>query len=223
MTKLVDILAKNLNEWPDNIMILVQNDDGMIYGCRYDNNVINLLGQWQRPGGWGMPYYAHSNKELVAEDYQSAIITKEMWEEARMKLEEGHDWKVGEGLPPVGSTVQFYSDDFENEGYWHSELTNGVEVRIIAHFKSAGGCGDIAAFTFTYGPNSRDIQVEQAVACCFHPMQTAEQIQAELAAKEREECIAEMLRIFATGVYEGGAPAGCAALYDAGYRKVEGV
>lgn len=134
----------------------------------------------------------------------------------------------GEGLPPVGSKVEFYSDDFENEDYWNKDLTNGCEVEIIAHITSSASQSeaDLAVFVFQYSHGNR--QVEQAVSCCFRPIKTKEQF----AAEEREKAIEEMVALVAKGQdYSVQAETGtstadyvrnaCEQLHDAGYRKQE--
>lgn len=86
-------------------------------------------------------------------------------------------------LPPIGSKVEFYSDDFDNEDYWNKDLINQSEVEIIAHIASSvrQNEADLAVFVFQYSDGDR--QVEQAVPCCFRPIKTAEEIEAEARKK----------------------------------------
>lgn len=117
----------------------------------------------------------------------------------------------GEGLPPVGTICQFFVDE-DDETEWHEALRSGMKVEVIAHFTGAGG-STIAAFFFEYGGRGNR-QVEQAVAECFRPLPTPEQI----AAEEREAAINGMLCYDALGNSRRGL---AEALYDAGYRKQE--
>jgi hypothetical protein len=104
---------------------------------------------------------------------------------------------AGEGLPPVGTVCECRStltgDDWK-------------EVEILAHFKAPGA---VAAFV----PTSGYRQVAQAIAGCFRPIRSPDQI----AAEERKGAIHEMVDHLKrwTSVQEL-----CGHLYDAGYRKV---
>lgn len=125
----------------------------------------------------------------------------------------------GEGIPPIGSKVEFYSDDFENEDYWNKDLTNGCEVEIIAHITSnvSQREEDLAVFVFEYSHGNR--QVEQAVACCFRPIKTKEQI----AAEERESEVSHIERCITNlKVEHQNNPRVIAeVLHNIGYRKQE--
>lgn len=91
----------------------------------------------------------------------------------------------GEGLPPVGCVCEFVSAMSDGE-YWHPELKSGVRVEIVAHFNTGHGSGDVAAFVFDHRSGR---QVEQAIAKCFRPLRTAEQ----LAADAREAAINRLM------------------------------
>jgi len=90
MTKLVDILAKELTSWPEDIAYIVQDPCGTLY---VDNEKIkpnfeywnddDESGEWFEV--WSDDAVSNLKVEL-AEDYRSAIITKEMWEDARAHL-----------------------------------------------------------------------------------------------------------------------------------------
>lgn len=119
----------------------------------------------------------------------------------------------GEGLPPAGTVCEFISD-MDDGSDWHPQLRNGMRVEVIAHFNT--GASDVAAFVFDYDGTTR--QVEQAVADCFRPIRTPEQI----AAEERSKAIDAMCKECG---YDGGGATyyTCAGLYDAGYRKNQAI
>lgn len=73
--KLVNILVRELPEWPENSGVFTQDKDKTIWFYQFDFLDIHWDG------------LAESEKKLklneLATDYTSAIITKEMWESAR--------------------------------------------------------------------------------------------------------------------------------------------
>jgi uncharacterized protein YbcV (DUF1398 family) len=116
----------------------------------------------------------------------------------------------GQGLPPVGVECLFTAED-EGDG-WSEELKPGTKVRVIAHFATTDSV-QAAAFTF-FSPRLNYHLVEQAIAGCFKPLPTAEQI----AAEERKKTIQEMLDVDQCGTLS--RTKFCNLLYDAGYRKL---
>lgn len=105
---------------------------------------------------------------------------------------------TGEGLPPVGAVCEAY--DY-NDGKW-------VVGKMLMH-----GNSDHAFATGT-----PECWGTLFWACEFRPIRTPEQI----AAEEREKAVSEMAAIaqVATGLIVNRAD--FEALYDAGYRKLEG-
>jgi hypothetical protein len=204
MTKLVDILAKELKTWPDDVKYIVQDQDGEL--C------VNLVGvkPWFDSEEWCDARNGLLINIEVAEDYDLAIITKEMWEEARMKLEEGkvkedtYPWN-GEGVPPVGTVCECSGTG--ESGEWG-----------ICTIKYA--FGNVVVWQWDWQEVGHEC-VSYVHQVNFRPIQTAEQIQAELAAKEREDGINAMAKILCVVACDDYIAA--TALYDAGYRKVEDV
>lgn len=80
----------------------------------------------------------------------------------------------GEGLPPVG-TVCEYNDLINSQ--WN-------RVKILAHFTNK-----VPVAVFIPDNESQNRTVDQAIAECFRPIRTAEQI----AADEREKGIKELM------------------------------
>lgn len=104
----------------------------------------------------------------------------------------------GEGLPPVGTVCEYKPSQLAGE--WK-------EVEVIAHFMSKIM---VAAFI----PTGDGIKtVSQAIARCFRPLRTAEQI----AAEEREKAVHEILSHM-RGVDRDKVEMAM-SIYDAGYRK----
>lgn len=116
---------------------------------------------------------------------------------AYLEIAKPEPWS-GEGLPPVGTVCEYKSYQLRSE--WK-------EVEIIAHFMNKVM---VAAFIKT-GDGGKI--VDQAIAECFRPIRTAEQI----AAEDREKAIDEMVKDF--GTYFSNPRVSARTIYDAGYRK----
>ncbi|AXF51931.1 MAG: hypothetical protein [Caudoviricetes sp.] len=77
--KLIDILVKEFEEWPEGLQHICQNRDGEIGGAIAGDD------SWYHPGD-GKWYTSH--RLQVSEDYDEAKITREMWEEAKAANED---------------------------------------------------------------------------------------------------------------------------------------
>lgn len=114
-----------------------------------------------------------------------------------------------DGLPPVGIDCEFCRiDDLQKES-----LEDGALVTIIAHYKNQQGI-DVAAFTYDVN-DIRD--VESAIAKCFRPIRTPEQ----LAAEAREKAIDELVRRFGINGSMVNQYGLFARMYDAGVFNVK--
>lgn len=130
-------------------------------------------------------------------------------------------WK-GEGPPPVGTVCEFAGGTPCPYDPFDKDLKEGMQVTIIAHFKS----GDLTLAAFTFDPQNFDrgrVQVEQGNFGCFRPLRTAEQI----AADEHMREIRDAIDIVKSGqkplpndiVRHNITVAVVEAMIDAGYRK----
>lgn len=101
--RLVELLARELDEWPEGAKRASQDKDKEI---RFDTS-------------WNDFYV-----ETLADDAGSGfgdgvVVTRQEWAAARAKMEEKTEWS-GEGLPPVGTVCEA----------WHNGSAQGVvEVR----------------------------------------------------------------------------------------------
>lgn len=107
--KLVQLLAKELKEWPEGISCIIQDGSGKICTCRngfpdpYD-------GDWTVCGPKSIctpVYWANigSNKHELAIDQASAIITKEQWQAEREKMNKPKWIRHRGGWMPVGAAT----------------------------------------------------------------------------------------------------------------------
>lgn len=108
--KLVQLLAKELKEWPEGISCMIQDGSGKICTCRngfpdpYD-------GDWTICGPKSMctpVYWANigSNKHELAIDQASAIITKEQWQAEREKMNKSKWIRHRGGKCPVADGIR---------------------------------------------------------------------------------------------------------------------
>lgn len=108
----------------------------------------------------------------------------------------------GEGHPPVGLEVEC---TFDSWGYWlKGKVLCYGEKMIFMEQESSKGDGK-----FEGSMNPDGIR--------FRPIRTPGQIAAEIAAKEREAAIKEMLQVDERGSLS--RTVFCGLLYQAGYRK----
>lgn len=197
---LVDILARELKKWPEGLHgcdSITQDDDGLLNstgtGC-----VPNRVG-----GAWrsGASSYIENgqNGELRAElscDWDTAIVTRAQWQAAVDTLKAGEQAWDGEGLPPIGTVCEY-------NGY-REDLKPGQKLEVIYHFNA--GQADVAAFVYEEDGSKH---VGQAIASCFRPIRTAEQIWTE-ELREIIESGLDGMKTISQVIDE---------IIDAGYRK----
>lgn len=83
MSTLVELLTKHLDEWPEYngnpVSTICQNPDGTLW----INDPDPLYPPKWHYDEWGSDYVDEARLTDVADDHQIAIVTKEMWEEAK--------------------------------------------------------------------------------------------------------------------------------------------
>lgn len=113
------------------------------------------------------------------------------------------EWS-GNGLPPVGTVCEY--NDLKNPQW--------IRVVILAHFNNR-----VPVAVFIPDNESQNRTVDQAIAECFRPVRTAEQIAAEERQRAIEnlgEWLSESCSIPTPYLWEAAQK-----IYDAGYRKQE--
>jgi hypothetical protein len=218
MAKLVEILARELKEWPAAVggygehpsEAMAQDSDGCL--VRLDHLAIANPGQFDGEDWSRVSWCGLGNYPGLADDYATAIVTRAEWQAAVDALNKSDaqrfaedyveanrdrhakEWN-GEGLPPVGTFCCF--QHVHHGGAWYE----GEILYISDEYTIIKGhpVGEQHYYT-------RNLE--------FRPIRTPEQI----AADERESAINGMLTHDALGGSRRGL---AAALYDAGYRKQE--
>ena len=196
MAKLVEILARELKEWPEEAVAIAQDLDACAHP--YDSALLEFNhGEW---GGKEAEVQVSSFNVRMPErasDYSTTIVTRAEWQAAVDGLNKPDvvEWD-GEGLPPVGAVCEFQN----SLGSWFQ-----VEITAIA---KKGIC-------FVQADRDGENYVCQ-VSSKFRPARTPEQI----AAEEREKTAYIMMVDAGVDDNEWSRQL-CLALYDAGYRKQE--
>jgi hypothetical protein len=190
--KLIDILARELKEWPEGVEQLTQS--------QVDNELYQSFPE-------DHPMGAHSLAPKVdLETHHSErdpypVVTRAEWQVAVDAVNEPKvtEWN-GEELPPVGTVCEFmkHSSPPSPEGQW-----------------AVGDIRYVSDCTVIIGGDKCE-HVHHPRNCSFRPIRTPEQI----AAEERLKAIDEMAAVYKSN-YEGHVKDGCQALYDAGYRKTD--
>ena len=71
--KLIDLLVRELAEWPEGVAILVQDNDEQTTQLSYNKPT----------GEWDSMWSVFLSE--LATDHETAIVTKEQWQAARMR------------------------------------------------------------------------------------------------------------------------------------------
>lgn len=80
--KLIDILVRDLSEWPGEDPAITQDSDSFVVSVRADEydelHYMNGDDGWSGMGGKFMEKF-----EILAEDHKTAVVTKQEWEQAK--------------------------------------------------------------------------------------------------------------------------------------------
>lgn len=191
--KLVDILARELKEFPQGDSPLVQSSFGQVYICG------------------GGPIIIQTSR---AEDWELAEVTRAQWQAAvdALKAESAPAW-VGVGLPPIGIDVEVFAE------YSHPRFDRfvGQRVHIVAHDVINGD--PVAVFRMPVDGDDTEQDYHAMVAGSLRPIRTPEQIAAEVrqrAIEDLGEWLSTNCSIPTPYLWEAAQK-----IYDAGYRKFE--
>ncbi len=81
--KLVEILARKLSEWPTGIVSMSQDNDCRVSGYSDTIQFLDGDGDWTTDGYIGLSRFKIT---LLADDYETAIVTREMWQAEKQRL-----------------------------------------------------------------------------------------------------------------------------------------
>lgn len=163
MAKLVEILARELKEWPEGVTAIEQERDGLtLYECR----------------GPSLPIGVSEN----AEDSEKGVVTRAEWQAAVDALNHYSDemerkkqahlalvWN-GVGLPLAGTVCEFKKHNppsMDDSGWLSGDIRYISDCTVVI---GGDGCEHV------HHPRN----------CSFRPIRTPEQISAEEALREIE-------------------------------------
>lgn len=174
--KLVEILAKELEEWPKGAACVAQDSDATVWPFNKTDIERYPNGQW----GIGLCVESGWDSEVsqLATDHTTAIVTREMWEAERAKNNNDPVEWDGKGMPPVGAVV--------------ARKGGGAIVTVMA-------CNSEHGETCI---KSEDGHLYVCPVAALFPLMD-----------QRTQALREMNSLYIEG--------GMAALWEAGYRKVE--
>lgn len=132
--KLVEILARELGEWP-SCDFIVQDDNGRCWPSKGTAPSI-----FDDGNGWATNFLAGEEFYLtISSDHSTAIVTREMWEAERARIK-NVEWD-GQGLPEPGADIEF----FGSEKVWRAGKYIGMlKEQIIVSCKETGAIGAVA-------------------------------------------------------------------------------
>lgn len=194
MAELVEILARELEEWPEGADSAWQSEfDSEIYfdGCE-----------------WNCSFFATEAADDRGYPYNGVGVTREMWEAERAKVKGKTEWN-GEGLPPVGAKCEARAVTNISEFKW-------IEVKI--EFISEKGVF-LTSDELTGGCIGLPVKHVE-----FRPIRTPEQVAAqerEDAIKAMASSLYDHAIENRLPMSEVGAASLAIMMYEGGYRKQE--
>ena len=158
---------------------------------------------------------SQSDNSWSAERYKGKPETFTLYERPVVAEQKEKEWIPGVTLPPVGTKCRIHLTEPSFYQKTYPTVEHGMEVEIIQHLDT--GKGEVAVFKYLKD-SDRDgyyYRVAQAVARCFVPLKTQEQIEEEETKRVIESVVG--------GQWLHWSPRLIAdALYDAGGALVHG-
>lgn len=200
--KLIDVLVKELDRWPEWGDAIVQDDDCYVVSFEIGSEIKCIDGDWK------ISSCDPFSKMTLAEDASTAIVTRAQWQEAadqnRGKIM-NIEW-TGEGLPPVGATVEVVRQEHMAIRDCSEDFI-GRTVIVAATFKMAeSGCEMVCV------DGGGELGCEVFRVEMIQPARTPEQIAAEEIQRIRDEIGYQRPQL---------GPCPVEQMYLLGYRKFE--
>lgn len=102
--KLIEILVKHLNRWPDGVGEIEMHEDGEIF---FDGNLApKNFSIPQCTDGWRRGFSSSFSNAVTREEYEAALAASK-----EMLVNKPVAWD-GQGLPPVGTECEVRAEDF---------------------------------------------------------------------------------------------------------------
>lgn len=159
--KLVELLARELNEWPENVSVYFQWGNGKVFATSKGIPTEYSGSMWYVAGSdiemaYDAPMY---DKRLdLAEDHDTANVNKAQWQAERDR-QKGGEWKRHRGGKcPVsaGSKVSTrHRDGKVVDVHFHTATTNSGAATMNAIWKHTGDAHDIMSYKVISQPSSK--------------------------------------------------------------------
>ena len=137
---------------------------------------------------------SQSDNSWSAERYKGKPETFTLYERPVVAEQKEKEWIPGVTLPPVGTKCRIHLTEPNFYQKTYPTVENGMEVEIIQHLDT--GKGEVAVFKYLKDTD-RDgyyYRVAQAVARCFVPLKTKEQIEEEETKRVIAQVVCDWLR-----------------------------
>jgi len=135
--KLVEILARELHEWPDGQLWASQDPDKEV---RFGSASSHDFYASQRADDAGLVFGC------------GARVTRGMWEAERARLQSVPEWD-GQGLPPSGTDIEYLG-----------HLEKWKKGRYLGEFEGRSVCGDYETGAVGYVDGIRPLRTPEQVA-----------------------------------------------------------
>lgn len=150
--KLVELLAKELSEWPESSACITQDSGGFIYG--WEHAGAEYRGDsWYSPEGkdFGMNDIGIEGLD-EAIDHKTSVVTRAQWQAERDR-QKGGEWKRHRGgKQPV-------ADDVVVEYKLRNGYTDKWHARALS-WSHAGGEGDVMKYRVISQPQAEEVEVK---------------------------------------------------------------
>lgn len=137
--KLVEILARKLNKWPDGVACYTQDKWDGYYTAWPTDNVSCEAGNWFS-GEDSVSLLEFKPLSHLAEDCTTAIVTKDMWQAEKDKPLSSN--KEEKWIPQVGDRVMYKNTDSLDYAWDKPEEMEVISIH-EGMYGLLGGCGYI--------------------------------------------------------------------------------
>lgn len=138
-------------------------------------------------------WVSQAGNSWSAERYKGKPGTFALYERPVVAEQKEKEWIPGVTLPPVGTKCRIHLTEPSFYQKTYPTVENGMEVEIIQHLDT--GKGEVAVFKYLNESQGDGYYcVAQAIAECFVPLKTQEQIEEEETKKVIAQVVCDWLR-----------------------------
>lgn len=161
--KLVELLAKELSEWPEGAKNITQDRDGGLSPCTDPLGDLEFDGShWTSTDGFHIGIAIIESRELSS-DYKTAIVTRAQWQAERDR-QKGGEWKRHRGGKcPVKAGTEVttkHRDGKVVDVHHHTAQSNTSTASLNAVWKHNGDSFDIMHYKVISQPQAEEVEVK---------------------------------------------------------------